>query len=238
MTLDLLIAVTLTASAAAIVAALSAAAAASAAWRVGLAVLMTAWFFGAVTIAASGLVGTEALGTPGVGLAVVLPLLFAGALAWRWPAVRTALSGIPVSLLIGVNATRIIGVFFVILYAQGRLPAPFAPAAGWGDILVGLTAVPLALLAAYGALGWRPLTLIWNALGLADLVLAIGLGVASAADSPFRIFHATPDSGAMSALPMFLIPGFLVPLLLMTHVALFGRLLGGEKRGLARFAAA
>ena len=35
--------------------------------------------------------------------------------------------GIPTAVLIGANAPRVLGVFFLILYAQGQLPAPFAP---------------------------------------------------------------------------------------------------------------
>jgi hypothetical protein len=32
---------------------------------------------------------------------------------------------------------RTLGVTFLLLYSAGHLPAPFAPAAGWGDIAIG-----------------------------------------------------------------------------------------------------
>lgn len=56
------------------------------------------------------------------------------------------------------------------LFALHRLPAPFAPIAGCGDILVGVTALPVAWLATNRAAASRPLLLLWNAVGLADLV--------------------------------------------------------------------
>ena len=67
-----------------------------------------------------------------------------------------------------LDATRGgLGVFFIALWALGRLPAPFAPSAGWGDVLVGLTALPiahrvalthLAILARLRATAFTPLT--------------------------------------------------------------------------------
>ena len=125
--------------------------------------------------------------------------------------------------LVAVNATRIIGVSFVILYAEGRLPAPFAPSAGWGDIFVGLTALPLAWSIARFGPRVRPLALLWNAIGFADLTAAIALGALSA-PSPFQIFHGPPDSSLETTLPWLIIPCFLVPIYLFIHVAIFTRL--------------
>ena len=46
-----------------------------------------------------------------------------------------------VPALIGVQVYRVVGLLFIVLLAQGQLPAYFAEPAGWGDIFVGLTAV-------------------------------------------------------------------------------------------------
>jgi hypothetical protein len=224
MPIDLVIAVVLTASAAAAAATLAAALPASGALRIGAAAALSAWFFAVVAIGASGLAGPEALGTPAVGAAVLLPVLAVTILVAVRPSVRALLLAIPLPVLVGVNAVRVLGVFFLLLYAAGRLPAPFAPIAGWGDIAVGLAALPVALIAARRTAGWLPIVFGWNLLGLADLVVAIGLGVTSAPDSPMRLFGEGPGSQAMSVLPMFLVPGFLVPLLTLTHIAVFVRL--------------
>jgi hypothetical protein len=236
MTIDVLIAIMLTAAAAATVAALAASIPSSRATRIGFGVVFTAWFFIAVILGLTGILASDRLGTPGLGAAVALPVLAIAFLTPRSAALRNAAFGIPLPILIGVNALRVLGVFFVMLYAEGRLPAPFAPSAGWGDIFVGVTALPVALLAARETGGWRPLAFIWNVIGFADLVNAISLGVMSATGSPLRIFTGGPDTNLMTALPMFLIPGFLVPLLMLTHLAVFARLWRAAPDPAVRFA--
>jgi hypothetical protein len=230
MTLDLLIAVTATASAAVVIAALTLSAPASPAERVGATGVLIAWFLVAVILAATGAVAPDGFGTPVVGLSVLVPIVAGALLAARSELVRNALYGIPLPVFVAVNALRVFGVFFLILYADGRLPAPFAPSAGWGDIAVGVAAVPVALVVARQAAGWRPLAFVWNLVGIADLALAVGLGVTSAVDSPLRIFADGPDTSLMAALPMFLIPGFLVPFFVLTHLAVFVRLARAGKR--------
>ena len=55
------------------------------------------------------------------------------------------------------------------------------------------------------------------------IVVAVSLGILSAPESPVRLFHG-PHSVAMTSLPWILIPGFLVPLLFLCHVAVIARL--------------
>ena len=77
---------------------------------------------------------------------------------------------------------RVLGASFLILMASNRLPAPFAPVAGGGDIVAGAVAVPVAWLVYQRAKGWRTVLMAWNLFGLADLIAAVTLGVLS---SPF-----------------------------------------------------
>ncbi len=126
-------------------------------------------------------------------------------------------------LLIGVNALRLLGVMFVLLHFAGRLPAPFAPAAGWGDIIAGATALPVAWLAHRRGGDARSVVLAWNVFGLADLIDAVALGVASS-PGPLHLLASDPRMALMSGLPWLLIPAFLVPLLALTHLAVFYRL--------------
>ena len=118
---------------------------------------------------------------------------------------------------------RVLGFSFIILYAEGRLPAPFAPSAGWGDVFMGVTALPLAWAVTRFGTRMRPLVLLWNALGVADLVIAVTLGTLSQ-PSPLQVFAGPPDASAMTTLPWLIIPGFLVPILLFIHVVIFTRL--------------
>ena len=139
---------------------------------------------------------------------------------------------VPVALLIGVNTIRILGVVFLVLHAAGRLPGPFAPVAGWGDIFVGLAAGPLAWWAHKKPLPARPAVWAWNVFGLVDLVAAVSLG-ATSAPGPLRLIFAEPGTAMMSTLPWLLIPGFLVPLLACTHLAIFYRLVREQIRATA-----
>jgi hypothetical protein len=62
-------------------------------------------------------------------------------------------------------------------------------------------------------------------LGFADLVTAVTLGIGSAPDSPVRFIYETPNSGAVASLPWVLIPAVLVPVYLITHLAIFVQLM-------------
>jgi hypothetical protein len=104
----------------------------------------------------------------------------------------------------------------------GRLGGLFPQSAGWGDILVGALAIPVALLATR-----RPASdlriLAWNALGALDLVTAVTLGVVSANGSPLQLIHAGAGSAAIQTLPWSLIPTVLVPLFLIGHGIVFAQ---------------
>jgi len=159
---------------------------------------------------------------PVFALVGLLALLFG---AWfLLPRFRGALLSVPLPALVGLHAARLGGVAFLILAADGRLSAPFAPVAGWGDMVVGALAIPLAAMAAGGA-DERPAWLgVWNALGALDLVVAVALGALSAPGTPFRVFTEGPGSLAMTALPWVMVPVMLVPLFLLTHLAIAARL--------------
>ena len=136
----------------------------------------------------------------------------------------------PLAILVGVHAVRILGVSFLILEAGKRLPAPFAPAAGWGDIIAGVAAIPVAWMVYRQASGWRAALTAWNVFGIADLVSAVSLGVLSS-PGPIRMIFAEPGTGLMTTLPWLLIPGYLVPLLFILHLAIFQRLLQDRADG-------
>ena len=130
----------------------------------------------------------------------------------------------PLPALIAVHAIRLLGIMFLVLYAKGRLPAPFAPSAGWGDVFIGATALPLAWAVTRFGAAMRPLVFLWSTVGVADLVAAVTLGALSA-PGPLQLFVGPPDSSPMTSLPWLIIPGFLVPILFFIHIVIFTRLL-------------
>jgi len=190
-----------------------------------LATVLLLWFALVAALAAAGLFSTMSAGTPAIGVAVVVPIIV-GLIAFRHSAaLKSLVSETPLTWLVAVHAGRLLGVFFLLLNAEVRLPPTFALTAGWGDIGVAVAAPLVAWAIHRRAAGWRGLALTWNTLGFADLVLAVTLGVGSAVDSPVRFIYEAASSGTMSSLPWILVPGFMVPLYLMTHLAIFHRLL-------------
>jgi hypothetical protein len=228
MNFDLIASIEMTACAAGAIAVLAIGFGEGVSTRIRIATGLAAWFMLVTLLAATEVLHDEhGLGVSGVGVAVILPIVILCVAVLRSPTLHGSLRAIPLSTLIGVNVIRAFGVMFVLLHAAGRLPAPFAPVAGWGDILVGLTAVPVAWLASKKGTAAHSTVWIWNIFGLVDLIAAVGLGVVSS-PGPLRLIFAEPGSGIMTTLPWLLIPGFLVPLLASTHLAVFYRLSTAE----------
>jgi hypothetical protein len=112
------------------------------------------------------------------------------------------------SFLIAVHTWRILGVAFLWGVSLGILHPAFGIPAGVGDILVGVSAMPFAYFLRRG-FGWSKYALVvWNVLGIADLVMAVSLGLIT-----------SPGFGisTMSTFPWILVPTLGVPLALILH---------------------
>jgi hypothetical protein len=189
------------------------------------------WIGLAIALATTGIYASTATPVPVVGVMVALPLVAIGGAALLSTRVRETLLALPVPLLLGLNALRILpGAFILLLASQGKLSGPFPQSAGWGDIIVGVIAIPLMLAAARNFAGSRRALLAWNILGTLDLLEAVALGVLSAPGSPMQIFGGAIGSTAMWSLPWSSIPTLLVPFYFITHGIIFARLLQGERR--------
>ena len=115
--------------------------------------------------------------------------------------------------LVSVHLVRFIGLYFLYLYARHELPYGFAVWGGWGDILVASLALVVMLFP-----GSKPVLVVWNILGLAD-ILAVA---ATAARSEI----AVPGSmHQLDKFPLILLPTFIVPVIIVTHVLMLARLL-------------
>src|SRR5947209_18848139 len=141
MNIDLIGSIELTASAAIVIAALSIGFGSNATTRFRATVGLSAWFVLVVILAATrALYYEHGLGAPGLGVAVALPIAILYILVARVHSLREGFHRVPLWLLVSVHTVRLLGISFVVLYTAHRLPAPFAPIAGWGDIFVGATA--------------------------------------------------------------------------------------------------
>jgi hypothetical protein len=157
----------------------------------------------------------------------LLGLVFAGVLlallaATRIPLVARILAdaGTPVRLA-GPHTLRVVGVVFLIVMAQGHLPAVFALPAGLGDIATGVAAPLVARRLARNPS--RRGALWFNVLGILDLVVAVTLAYLAGL-GPYRPLEVTPSTEPLSLLPLALIPTMAVPLAVALHIVSLRRL--------------
>ena len=124
--------------------------------------------------------------------------------------------------LILLNLWRLVGLVFLLLMANGQMPALWAWPAGVGDVIVGVTAPWVA--ARVGTPLGRRDAIIFNLFGMADLVVAVGLGVMTGPGIA-QVFHTTPTSELVTRFPLALVPTFLVPLAFALHMISLSHLL-------------
>ena len=176
------------------------------------AAILAIWFIFAVSASALHLFQNA---SARIGIAVAVAALTPIILFFVWFAGSANFRQFTLSLnqliLTFVQSWRILGVVFVILEANGILPAIFALPAGYGDMAIGATATFAALKLAKPSR--RNSFILWQVLGITDLVMAVSLGTTARLLSP----HA-PSTAAMTVLPLSLVPTFIVPLLLIFHV--------------------
>jgi hypothetical protein len=173
--------------------------------------LILVWFLFSLAASALHLFRT-APGQPPIplGLAVLIPIAIFVIWAATSQPFRQFLLSLNPRTLTFVQAWRIAGFVFLVLYAYNILPGQLALPAGWGDIAIGATAPLVALKLTDPS--HRKSFILWQLLGITDLVNAVGMGVSAGFINP----HGIPTS-AMTVLPMSLIPTFAVPLFLILH---------------------
>ena len=150
-----------------------------------------------------------------LALAATVWILTALALVacWKITAIKIWALHVDLRWLIMLHLTRFIaGAYFLVLCGRGELPCAFATRAGWGDIIVAVFA--LAVLVAMRAAFAKALLLVWNAVGLLDIIFV----VFSALQFGSREWHSMY---ALRELPLSLLPTFLVPLIIASHVLIF-----------------
>jgi hypothetical protein len=198
--------------------------------RLVLGAIAGGWVGLATGLSAAGALSSPAQKVPLVGVLFATPLVVAAVLSVGSARFRAALTAIPMPLLIGLNALRVLGVLFLALAAVGRLSGPFPYSAGWGDVITGALAIPVAWLAMRGPSRGGLAIAAWNAFGTADLIAAVTLGVLSAQGSPLQFIHAGVGSEAMQHLPYSLVPTVLVPFYLITHATVAAQLAARVQR--------
>lgn len=131
--------------------------------------------------------------------------------------VKIIANAIPVPWIVGIQFYRIVGYGFIILWQMNLLPAFFAFSAGIGDMVVGFAAPFVAAFYFFKkSEASKKLVKFWNILGIADLVLAISIGILGY-PRPLQVLPLEPSTDLLSLYPLALIPLFAVPLALLLH---------------------
>jgi hypothetical protein len=138
---------------------------------------------------------------------------------WKISPIRKWGLNVDLRWLVLLHVTRLFaGAYFLVLCQRGQLPCGFARPAGWGDIVVAV--LGLAVLGATRTQFAKTLLLTWNILGLIDIIFvlsALRFGL-----NDWQSMHALRE------LPLSLLPTFLVPLIIASHVLIFVRLARAE----------
>jgi len=178
-------------------------------------VLIAGWFGVVLTLAANGFFRAPQ-GAPPLALlvAVTAPIIVFLLSIWLSPTIREFALTRDLKLATAVQAWRLGGYNFLILYAYGYLPGYFAWPAGLGDMFIGVTApLVLAQMRSPNFITSKSFAR-WNLLGILDLVVAVSMGAIGSLLFGTGTFQTTP----MTQLPLVLIPTFFVPMFVILHL--------------------
>ncbi|MBL9213290.1 MAG: hypothetical protein JNL92_22700 [Opitutaceae bacterium] len=133
----------------------------------------------------------------------------------RIGAIRSWVDAVDLRALVLLHVTRLAAIYLLVLHQRGEMPRALVMPGALGEIIVAVMALPVALAPLADAARHRAIV-IWNVVGLVGLLLAQLNAV--------RLALAAPaDVRVLTTLPVSLLPTFLVPLLLATHVVILAR---------------
>ena len=180
--------------------------------------VLSLWLAAAFWIGDSGLLAVDASHQfRPIALSAMIPVGLFFAAYGLSPTFRAWTATIPVALLTGLQAWRVIGFSFLLLYAFNALPLPFAFFAGVGDVLVGLGAAFVAYRISQdptqiSGAGFRRV----HIAGLVDFAVAVAAATLTSGAYP-EIWSGPIFSDAMEVWPLNIFPSFGVPLFIILH---------------------
>lgn len=149
-------------------------------------------------------------------LLVLLPPIILTVFLLRSRRVGALLDALPLAALVAPQVFRVaVELLLWLLYREGRIPVQMTFEGHNWDILVGLTALPVAW---WLSRGHSPtLARVWNIAGLLILANIVVVAILSA-PLPFRQFHNEPANTVIADFPWVWLPGVLVPAAYVLHL--------------------
>jgi hypothetical protein len=195
-----------------------------------LSAVLIAWLAVAQYVGAeNAYFATTATAVSPIGLSLLIPLIAAVIWLRLSASIASLVAAIPLPWIVAAQVYRVGGGMLLVLWADGRLPWQFALPAGVGDVTTGCSAVVVAVLLARKRAGARRAAYAWCLFGIADLVVAITMGVMTS-PGPTHLFALDAPNLLISSYPLVMIPTFAVPLALMLHGLVLWRLRRGPSR--------
>src|SRR5437899_12338979 len=176
----------------------------------------TLWAAVAWTAAINGVFRTGASPLPLLPSAIFLPMIIGAPLLLLSKRVGQLLDAMPTTWLIALQLYRVFGSQWLAYWLRGLLPGLWALPAGTGDVLTGLFAVPAAIALATGTAEGQKAAFVWNIFGLADLAVAMALGMILS-PRPFQLIVPNGPSIGLDGYPNVLTPAFVVPGSILLH---------------------
>lgn len=176
----------------------------------------TLWAGVAWTAAINGVFRTGASPLPLLPAAIFLPLIIGAPLLLLSKRVGQLLDAMPTTWLVALQLYRVFGSQWLAYWLLALLPGLWALPAGTGDMLTGLFAIPAAIALAADTAEGRKVAILWNIFGIADLAVAIFLGMIIS-PGPFQLIVLNGPSIGIDSYPDVLTPAFVVPGSILLH---------------------
>lgn len=166
----------------------------------------------------------DLLGYNAFNAVFTIPIIVLVIASWRSSEFRKFMNDTPVWVLTASQLYRLSGATLLLYYFQDLLPAEIGISNGVLDIIIGMTALPLAW-ALYRGFSWsRNFAIIWNFVGLFDFVAAAAVITLSF----FGVIEISPVPARMGLYPLSLITVYQVAIAFFIHIHLLQRLFRNE----------